>query len=51
MLAAHTKHESNRKVTKVFPPDRRVKYDAFSYAYTGMNTADIRIRPAAMART
>ena len=42
---------SNRNVTKVFPPVRKVKYEACMNAYNGIHTALIRIKPQASSFT
>ena len=42
---------SNKKVTKVFPPERKVKYSAFRQPCTGKNNAVITIKLPPSLRT
>ena len=43
-LITQVNTESNRKVTTVLPPERRVKYDAWLKAQKGMMMADTAIK-------
>lgn len=49
--ATHIKPESKTNVISVLPPERKVKYDAWANASSGIEHAQIIISPVAVLRT